>query len=723
MVRCFLCLAMAALAWLPYASCAESMPSTMLTESQEDFQDMITWQDGLAVCGTNGIYTWNPDSNEIVLLAAYPETDAERTYADSLFVMQDRLYWFDHATGTIFVLDADELILVGQIPPEAFWYEDWEQLLPKEIRGLTASDDRLYLLLNSFTFAQGDTNELLVLDDDFQMLQCVDAQNITRLYGLDDQRLLVEMTSGDSEERIVDFCDATGMERLHCFDLTELVQGTGYVWDAAQGVLYYTAAGGKVCVTDGKDTPRVCAYLPFRLQLTTDKALLWQGYYVYLQGGAIVLRQADPEGVGKQTVISILGMPDEQILLQFAAYHGDIALSLNQRMESFQSLQQAIVSRNDDIDLYIVSSDDLFWEVRSKGYAESLDSSSVLAQQAERLYPWIREALYHQNELIAWPLSADIEYWTINRSRWQELNLGDYPTTYEALFQLAEKWENELAEEHPDLCLFECPEGLSSMVRMIVRQYLLEHESGNEPVSFDTEEFRVVMEAAWANRAVLSPCEGKNPLIMTYPQYLGTGYNDADLVESYLPPKLTASSPRIARGTLELFILNPASKHKEEALMLLEYYAQHLDMTVQYRMDAICQEPVRPNGYEARQKTLLEEIEQLRQQLLISEDAQQSSALEETIQTKQLAYEKGCASDWLISAEDIAIYHEIAQYVTVPLQTIYPSDSSSQAQTLNELIEQYVAGRLNLDQLIQQLDEKAQMMYYEENGEETTFRH
>ena len=231
------------------------------------------------------------------------------------------------------------------------------------------------------------------------------------------------------------------------------------------------------------------------------------------------------------------------------------------------------------------------------------------------------------------------------------------------------------------------------------------------------------MEAACANRAALSPSEGKNPLIMTYPQYLGTGYNDADLVESCLPPALTASSPRIARGTLELFILNPASKHKAEALLLLEYYAQHPDTTMQYRMDATRQSPVRPNGYEARQKTQLEEIEQLRQQLLILEDAQQRSDLEETIQVKQRTYEKGCASDWAISAEDIAIYHEIAQHVALPLRTIYPSDGSSQAQTLNELIEQYVAGRLNLDQLIQQLDEKARMIFYEESNGFSPFWH
>lgn len=56
------------------------------------------------------------------------------------------------------------------------------------------------------------------------------------------------------------------------------------------------------------------------------------------------------------------------------------------------------------------------------------------------------------------------------------------------------------------------------------------------------------------------------------------------------------------------------------------------------------------------------------------------------------------------------------RYLTIPLHTIYSSQSGdSSQQVFDTLISRYADGQLDMDRFIQQLNEKAMMIYTESN--------
>lgn len=68
---------------------------------------------------------------------------------------------------------------------------------------------------------------------------------------------------------------------------------------------------------------------------------------------------------------------------------------------------------------------------------------------------------------------------------------------------------------------------------------------------------------------------------------------------------------------------------------------------------------------------------------------------------------------WIISAEDLAIYQQIAPYVRIPLSTIYPDDVSASAAAIDEIIARYASGQISIDNFVNIMDEKARMIFEE----------
>ena len=70
-------------------------------------------------------------------------------------------------------------------------------------------------------------------------------------------------------------------------------------------------------------------------------------------------------------------------------------------------------------------------------------------------------------------------------------------------------------------------------------------------------------------------------------------------------------------------------------------------------------------------------------------------------------------NSWEISKEDVAIYQQIAPYVKVPLDTIYPEGGNAATAAINQIISRYASRQLSLDDFIRMMDEKARMIYLE----------
>ncbi len=681
--------------------------SLLSSGSTGSIQDVCLYDEGLAILGTKGVFLLNPETGEAKKTLAYDSASMEDS---TLVSVEGQLYAVKKQTGEIFALQ-DEPTLFMNLPEDVFTYEDQGETRTKDLYGALDADSDIFLLYNSFTFESGDTYEVYRLNVASHQVEKLEIPGIRALWSTDNGTLLINQYSES------DACVHPAVYDLATQSVTKVwedIDGTdkyGLCLDATNDVLYYTVDSGKVYAVSAEHA-FICAYLPLTNLFSTDKACLLQGSYAYMNDGNLLIRTIQAENADR-TVLTIKGTADPQLVLEFSAAYPQMAVNIVERTDDMEDLQNSLILSDDGIDLYLVTSDGLFSQVKAKGYTTALNESSILMEQVSHFYSWAQEVLMDGDHLIAVPASIELNYWTMNQTQWEALNLGNFPETMEELFSLISVWQETEAEDHEDLCLFACLDGIEGVLKDLVRYYLLLNENEDSAVTFAQEDFRNLMETAMQYEEVFQSEGEQNPLLMNYAQYFGTGYNDSDLVVSVCPPKLTSDSSKAVRGTMDLWIVNPASNNKQEAMLFLEFWVTHMDTEMRYRIDASCTEPVRSSSYEENKQTLESEMEAIQQEVEKETDETSRQDLQDQLEIKNKRLNALEQNSWIVSAEDLAIYQQIAPYVRIPLGTIYPDDDSASAAAIDEIIERYASGQISIDDFVGLLDEKARMIFGE----------
>lgn len=715
MIACLFTLLLLA---MPLCSHGESYNYILLNDSEAGrIQDVCPWNDGLALLGSTGVWYHQPASGEMTAILDFNTDLLQNPIATNkgslsrIFSQDGKLYILDPYTPAFYQVEDHKASPCLENVAAIFTYDDQGEMLPKSFVSCVAAGDRLYMLLNFFTIEGGNVFELYCLNAATGEINDLGKQDVEVLYSAAGGKLLAGKGTEEQQGRKLVLIDPITNTVSELNDKVYTQEATGFVWDEVSETLYFAAEAGKVYAEKAGQQAAVIAYLPFSYVYANANVFIWNNSYVYLQDSTLNIRKLDGR-LDELVTLKILGSVSDSIIQQYMAANPNVNIILDPRESSFLGLQEALVSGDNSIDMYLVTSDGIYSEVIDKGYAASLSDSDYLTERVAHFYPWAQSLLVQDGQLYAVPVTISNNYWTINRTKWQELGLGEYPQTYEDLFRIAEVWEETYAEDYPDYYLFECMDEMPGMLRTIVRQYLLAHEDWSAPVDFNTDEFRTAVQSVLDHPNVFMSDGERMALIMSYPQYLGTGYNDEDLVESFLPPALTGDSSSVVGGVMELLVMNPSSMHKDETIKFMEFYAAHLEPLTAYSVDAACTSPLRPNGYEQNMQNLSKEIEALREQIASAADPTVKAKLTDNLEVLQRRYARQ-ESNWRFSAEDITIYQHIAEKIVIPTKTIYPAGGGINAETIDAVIEQFAAGSMSLDQFIRTLNERASLMYFE----------
>lgn len=309
--------------------------------------------------------------------------------------------------------------------------------------------------------------------------------------------------------------------------------------------------------------------------------------------------------------------------------------------------------------------------------------------------------------------------WTINETRWQELGLGDYPATYDALFKAIDLWLEEYAEEYPEYTLSDIQQSsLDTLVNMIVREYIFQNETTGERLTFDTPSFRTLMTMVSENAHLLSE-ENEQwgmPLLSSYYQGFGCTYNDDDQMRMLLPPTLDEEKTQMLNASVEVLFVNAASKQKEAAARFVSFCARNLDINTKYMLYPNLNEPYQSRTYESRLATLNEELEGLQSRLEKADDSEVASIRDEIAQ-KERMIESLSSSRWQISPESISVYRSVAETLRVPCDSEYLSEGESGGYgAIASVIAQYCSDGLEqseIDSFIKELDRVTYLVYME----------
>ncbi len=707
---------------------AEETGTVNLTDAHayETAASLCFIEDTLYVLGSYGIYTYANNELKVVvdLTDVYkyrhkqqrPEDAAGAAAWDRiigyLFTDGKVLYGLHPYTGQIFKIEDGQLNACAQIPKNLLYAEEEEFF--REIKGITYAGEKLILLLGTDTYDDYEKTEIVLIDLNDQKHQVSAIKNVQSIAAGAAGKLLVYVEA--EQAAIWQYDIATDTLEKMVEQIEDGISPSGLA-GYKQSVVYLEDSKVMLIDENGKDL--VKAYMPIQYAYTsTPSACSENGMYAYPNSNYVFLRDVGIEGEAKQTVLTMMGNVSSKTIIDFTIQNPDIAVVTTESMNP-NELIQAAVSGDSGVDLFVLSAPGDFYSMKEKGYISALNTSERLIGEARKLYPTMQDVVFSGDSLLGYPVSISPKSWMVNETKWNEMNLGEYPKTYNELFEKIEMWLNEYAADYPEYTLADVQQmGLNAMVLSMVEAYIHENEASGMQLTFDTPSFREMMKCVSDNAYLLSEENEQWGMPLLTSMYLGFGtcYTDSDLNRMILPPALDLNGKQSLYAEANILAVNAASKNAEAATQFVEFCVEHLSNTARYEMEPELNEPVESSAYYVRVAELQNEISDLAVQL---EKADQDAryAIKEKILQAEAKLEQLEERKWEIDPKSIEIYRSAAENLKVSYKSpLLLKGENGGYEALRSVVDKYCTQDFSdsdINALIAELDRVATMVYLE----------
>lgn len=711
-----------------FAVHAEETGTMNLTDAHayETATSLCFIEDTLYVLGSYGVYEYKDGELKTLvdLTDAYvyrynqqrPEDAAGAAAWDRiigyLFTDGKVLYGLHPYTGQIFKIEDGQLNACVQIPKNLLYAEEEEFF--REIKGITYAGEKLILLLGTDTYDDYEKTEIVLIDLNDQKHQVSAIKNVQSIAAGAAGKLLVYV--GAEQAAIWQYDIATDTLEKMVEQIEDGIFPSGLA-GYKQSVVYLEDS--KVVLIDENGKDLVKAYMPIQYAHTsTPSACSENGMYAYPYSNYVFLRDVGIEGEAKQTVLTLMGNVSSKTIIDFTIQNPDIAVVTTESMNP-NELIQAAVSGDSGVDLFVLSAPGDFYSMKEKGYISALNTSEKLIGEARKLYPAMQDVVFSGDSLLGYPVSVSPKSWMVNETKWNEMNLGDYPKTYNELFEKIEMWLNEYAADYPEYTLADVQQmGLNTLVLSMVEAYIHENEASGMQLTFDTPSFREMMKCVSDNAYLLSEENEQWGMPLLTSMYLGFGtcYTDSDLNRMILPPALDLNGKQSLYAEMSILAVNAASKNAEVATRFVEFCAENLSNTVRYEMEPALNEPVESSAYYVRVAELQGKINDLAEQL---EKADQDAryAIKEKIIQAEAKLEQLEERKWEIDPKSIEIYRSAAENLKVSYKSpLLLKGENGGYEALRSVVDKYCTQDFSdsdINALIAELDRVATMVYLE----------
>lgn len=328
---------------------------------------------------------------------------------------------------------------------------------------------------------------------------------------------------------------------------------------------------------------------------------------------------------------------------------------------------QSLMMTNEAYDIYHQASGPLYQALKEKGYLLALDDAGPAAQFAAQTYPYLQKLLAHDGQVAAIPIVGEYgetsvmpHVWSYHPEAWAEEGVGELPQTWAELLRRCIDWETQ--HQDSPYRLFDGRTGRGEMPVMLLQAYVLCYEPmAEDTFTFDTPIFRELMGLLKEYHDVREPRDERPALLESASGYLG----EADMTDTVwiAPPVFEeGQSPQIPVD-VRLYAINRRTRHPDEAKKLLEAAVSFYDPI---SLMLMCPGEAR----EIREG----------KNVVISQ----------------------------AQAENVA---ELMRYAMVDTDSVVLSGGNT--YNFEELIMQYLDGAIDLEQLIRQINQRADGMFRE----------
>ena len=689
-----------------------------LTEMQRyEMADSLCWiDDSLYVLGNKGVYSWKSGSekmNTVIDLAVAsnydyvqdcPEDESEAAVWNQMlqliFTDGEALYGLHPYSGTIKKIEGNTQTDVAEIQQEYLYSEDMEAY--REIRQAVYADKKLYLLLGTDTYEEYDKTELCAFDLDTSEMELVDIEGVNSIM-LGAEGLLIQ--TNDALSGVAQYDVESGTLGEEVLTVGEDERIAGVAWDAVDQ-RYVRFVQGQVVTCDANGNEIAKAYIPvFDATENVPAACSATGLYALVNGRYIFIRDITGDEAASQTILTVAGYLNPDMLIQFSLDNPDIAV-----LQSAQSAQNAALSGDYTVDMFTLTAPGDFAAMKEKGYLASMQDGQ-LRDWSKTLYQEIQNVICSGEELLAAPIAINVNSWTMDETMWNELELGEYPTNYDELFEKIAVWLDDYASEYPDYTLSDIQQnGMETLVAAVMKDYIIQSADQGGQFTFKTDAFRNVLMSIAAHAELLSDEHDQwgMPILSSYSQGFGVSYNDSHRVVMMLPPALNADGEQAMNTEIEVLAIHNASKNKDIAEKFIAWYIAHLSDTVSYELSPEKNEPIENPNYPIRVQEVTDELQDLKKKLEETDDPDKQADHEEQIFRKENQLEGLADMQWSISQESIDCYRSVAKDMKIAYESpFFGSSDGGGMQAVNEVIAKFCEDGLvesEVDGLISELD-------------------
>lgn len=420
-----------------------------------------------------------------------------------------------------------------------------------------------------------------------------------------------------------------------------------------------------------------------------------------------------------KNMLRIAGPYTQEVIDAFSSLNPDVKLEFgDDKWVNSDEMMRAMVTKDTQYDVYYISMDWGFDAIKAKRFCADLSSSQVLAGFVQSVYPQVREVVADGDYIAALPAMLNLKLMAVNQDLLKSLPEGTMPKDYAAYLSLLLRSE-ELRESMDINVIAGAPDRYTLMTELL-RQYVLKHEAEGEPLMFDDEAFIKAAEmiAQFPEETFLS--EEDYDKLAKYPTLFNPNPQPMDSAggetgEALMPiPPLSEDEDPVVEANLDMWIINPHSTNIPLAVSFLECAAQAMPVRDRMILCPDVNDPVADEAFETRREKTTDDLAQYQKKL---EDASleplQKKELQEKIETLE-AFMKDDMNKWAITPDEISSYRKAAPYTVLPSKSLFLGfDMGSAIVSLTEITDQYLAGKLSVKQMVDSLNQKAQMLYLE----------
>lgn len=501
----------------------------------------------------------------------------------------------------------------------------------------------------------------------------------------------------------------------------------GFAYDPGINTLY-CAVPGKVMALPGLGAAQQVNYLPTDSIFWDNPVGLWKDIYVYGDYIGVYLRDTDPAAMVGIMPLTLYNLYPNSSYNKFIVEYPKVPLLMSTAYyNNAQDLILALSAGTETADILAMDVGfDNYSEVMNKGYCYDLSASAVIVEKLGAMYPVFRDAVTKDGKIYGVPVSfygTGLGYAPIH---WEEAGLSkaQLPTTTMDLLAFVKWWAEEGSIDNPDTLLMEgTAQPRDRIWWIIIGEYVAYYQSAGKTLTFDTALFRrlaAAFEAIDFTNITLAVSDYSEDLyelpylFMEGIEVLSLYSVSEDPYMTPLPLPLDEGMEKNIPADLRVAFVNPYSKNLDMAVKYLEYQVLYPDDEYEITLYPGNNEPVLNPGYDQMMTRYKDDIERFEKQLETAapEDLRR---IGEEIAWRQDALNQSEEFKYQYSAEEIAAYRAVAEYIYVRPQSFLSMYADENAAFLRQLINRYKDGEMTIDQFIVEADRRLALKTMEEN--------